>query len=195
MNVDLPAVLGVALGLAMDAFAVSIASAVILGRVSARQVFRFTWHFGLFQSGMLVLGWFGGRTVADSIRAWDHLIAFLLLGFIGVRAIMQSFGDSSSRPTYDPTRGWSLVILSIATSIDALAVGLSFAALGQDIGFAAVAVGFAAAALSMVGMLGGARLGERFGRQMERVGGAVLILIGVKILIEHLFGTAHYPTP
>ncbi|MCP4901334.1 MAG: manganese efflux pump [bacterium] len=189
INLDPFIVLGVAVGLAMDAFAVSIASAVMLGRASQRQVFRFAWHFGLFQSGMLFLGWLAGNTVAPYIKVWDHWVAFALLLVIGARAIAESMTHESARPRFDPTRGWSLVILSVATSIDALAVGLSFAALGENIGMTTAVVGLTAAVFSALGMLAGARLGERFGRQMERVGGVVLIFIGVKILAEHLLNS------
>ncbi len=186
MVVDFPVVFGVAIGLAMDAFAVSIAAAVVLCGITKRQVFRFVWHFGLFQSGMLLLGWIAGSTVVGYIKAWDHWVAFLLLLLIGARAIWESLVVESARPTYDPTRGWSLVVLSVATSIDALAVGLSFAAIGEEgILFTAAVVGVAASALSALGMLAGVRLGRRFGRHMERVGGIVLILIGVKVLLEH----------
>ena len=183
---SLPFVVALAFGLAMDAFAVSIASSIMLGRVNARQVFRFAWHFGFFQSAMLLSGWVGGRLVADLIRSWDHWVAFTLLVFIGCRAIVTSFGKDDDRRAYDPTKGWSLVLLSVATSIDALAAGVSLAAIGSGVVFAGLVVGLTAAALSAVGMLGGSRLGRAFGRHLERVGGSVLILIGLKVLVDHL---------
>jgi putative Mn2+ efflux pump MntP len=186
MSFDLHLVIAVALGLAMDAFAVSIASSVMLGTVNSRQVFRFAWHFGFFQAAMFLAGWLGGRIIADLIRSWDHWVAFILLTFIGLRAIASTFGENDRHRDFDPTRGWSLVLLSVATSIDALAAGISFAAIGTGAVSAGLIVGITAALLSAVGMIWGARIGTIFGRHLERAGGLVLILIGVKVLVDHL---------
>ena len=180
--------ISLALGLAMDAFAVAIATSVLLGRVNARQVFRLSFHFGLFQALMPVVGWAAGLTIAGYIRHWDHWVAFALLAFIGGRAIVGAIrGEADDRRRLaDPTRGLSLVALSVATSIDALAVGLTFSALGVRLLVPVVVIGFTAAAMTLVGMLLGARLGRRFGRVMELLGGLVLVGIGVKIVVEHL---------
>src|SRR5512136_898709 len=116
----------------MDAFAVSIAASVSLGKVSRGQLFRFSFHFGLFQAFMPFLGWLAGTSIARYIYAWDHWVAFTLLALVGGKAIYEACRESESdaKPTpKDPTRGWSLIVLSVATSIDALAVGLSFALL------------------------------------------------------------------
>jgi manganese efflux pump family protein len=179
-------ILGLAVGLSMDAFAVATAASVTLGRVTPRQVFRFAFHFGLFQAMMPVLGWLAGLTVQRYIQAWDHWAAFGLLVFVGGKAIVQALKspeDGSDKP--DPTRGLSLVVLSVATSLDALAVGLSFAMVRVRIWYPAVVIGLITAGLTWVGMLVGSRLGTRFGRRMEIAGGLVLIGIGVKILISH----------
>jgi len=178
----------IALGLAMDAFAVAIATSIVLGgAVSRRHVFRLAFHFGLFQAFMPVIGWAAGTTVASHIEAWDHWVAFGLLTAIGVRAIAGSFnGKDETRRPGDPTRGISLVVLSVATSIDALAVGLSFAMLQVVIWTPVALIGVVAVLMTMVGLALGIRLGALFGRRMEAVGGLVLIAIGVKILIEHL---------
>lgn len=180
-------VLVIALGLAMDAFAVAIVSSVTLGIVSKRQVFRLSFHFGLFQAMMPVLGWLAGRSIRPWIAAWDHWAAFGLLAFIGMRAIIQALRpvEVPDAPS-DPTRGLTLVALSLATSIDALAVGLSFAALNVEIFYPALLTGLLTCALTVVGMLLGSRLGARFGRRVEVLGGLVLIGIGLKILVEHL---------
>ena len=178
--------LGIAVGLAMDASAVSIGSSVTLDRVTRRQVFRFAFHFGLFQALMPVLGWLLGCTVCNLIATWDHWVAFALLSSIGVKAIWESFGSPATDAPKDPTRGLSLVLLSIATSIDALAVGLSLAMLDVCIWYPVVVIGVVTAALVVLGMLIGSRLGLRFGRYMRVVGGLVLIGIGLKILFEHL---------
>jgi manganese efflux pump family protein len=179
--------IGIAVGLAMDAFAVAIASSVVLGRVSARQVFRFTFHFGLFQALMPILGWLLGRSVAGYISTWDHWAACALLTVIGVKAIYQALAQPpDDRAPADPTRGYSLVMLSVATSIDALAVGLSFAMLGVPVWIPSAVIGVITGALTALGMLLGSRLGQRFGTRMEIIGGCVLIAIGVKIVFEHL---------
>ncbi|MEJ5298297.1 MAG: manganese efflux pump MntP family protein [Armatimonadota bacterium] len=177
---------GIALGLAMDAFAVAIASSITLGSVSPRQVFRLAFHFGLFQAMMPVLGWLAGKSVADVFGKWDHWVAFGLLAFIGIRAIHAALTDDPEEEAPDPTRGISLVMLSVATSIDALAVGLSFAMLHVRIWYPALVIGIVAATMTTLGMLLGTRLGSRFGRNTEIGGGLILIIIGLNILIQHL---------
>ena len=135
---SLIAVIGIAIGLAMDATAVAIGTSVLLGRVNGRQVFRFSFHFGLFQAGMPVLGWLAGRGLSSYIEAWDHYVAFGLLAAIGGKAIFDVLnGDDDNTSVTDPTRGLSLIILSVATSIDALAVGLSLAVLQVTIWYPA----------------------------------------------------------
>ena len=183
------ATIGVALGLAMDAFAVAIAASIWLRGVSPRQVFRFAFHFGLFQAMMPVIGWALGRTVVEQIAQWDHWIAFGLLSFIGIKAIREALSSSeeSRAARGDPTRGWSLIVFSVATSIDALAVGLTFAMLDVVVWFPAAIIGLITAALTTFGMMFGARLGARFGQRVEVLGGVVLIGIGIKILLSHTF--------
>lgn len=177
-----------ALGLALDAFAVAIATSGVLGRVTGRQVFRLSFHFGLFQALMPVLGWAAGLTVAEYVAVWDHWVAFGLLALIGGRAIVAALrgGPDEVRRPGDPTRGLSLIALSTATSIDALAVGLTFSALGITLLVPVLVIGATAAALTIVGMALGTRLGQRFGRAMELAGGIVLVGIGLKILLESL---------
>jgi putative Mn2+ efflux pump MntP len=178
---------GIALGLAMDAFSVAIGVSIALGGTSKRQTSRLAWHFGLFQGLMPVFGWLAGTSIRPWIERWDHWLAFVLLGAVGGRLILDSIrGDGIARSRTDPTRGWSLVVLSIATSIDALAVGLSFAALGVEVWTPAAVIGVTAAVMTLLGALGGRALGERFGSRMAVVGGLVLIAIGVWILFEHL---------
>jgi putative Mn2+ efflux pump MntP len=180
-------VIGLALGLAMDAFAVAIASGMSLPAVGARHVFRLAFHFGLFQFMMPVIGWLAGRALAGWIAAFDHWIALGLLSLIGGKMLVESFQSEHERSNRgDPTRGWMLVTLSIATSIDALAVGLSLAFLGVAIWGPSAVIGVVAAAMTAIGLLLGRRLGARLGVWAERVGGAVLIAIGVRILVEHL---------
>jgi manganese efflux pump family protein len=184
---SLISLIGLSVGLAMDATAVAIATSIMLGRVNRRQIFRFTFHFGLFQAAMPVVGWFAGRGLREYIESWDHWVAFTLLGIIGGKAIVDTFRDSdqNDKTATDPTRGSSLVLLSVATSIDALAVGLSLAALQVDIWYPAAMIGVITAAMTLAGMLLGARLGRRFGKRVRLFGGVLLIGIGIKILVEH----------
>jgi putative Mn2+ efflux pump MntP len=182
--------IAIAVGLAMDAFAVSIGVGLKLCRVNARQTFRLGFHFGLFQALMPVLGWLAGLTVAAYIDAVAHWVAFVLLAAIGGRMIVGSFRDDEDRAARaaDPTKGLSLVVLSVATSIDALAVGVSLAMLSVDIWAPAVVIGVVAGAFTVVGLHLGCRLGAVVGRRMEAIGGVILILIGVRIVVEHFTG-------
>jgi len=179
--------IGVAVGLAMDAFAVSIGAGLTLKTVDARQTLRLAWHFGLFQALMPIIGWLAGLSVERWIAPVDHWIAFGLLAVIGGKMIHEALKDDDEETRRgDPTKGWSLVLLSLATSIDALAVGLSLALLDVSIWWPAVVIGLVAGAFTTVGMQLGKRFGALLGRRMESVGGIVLIAIGVKILVEHL---------
>jgi len=179
--------IGVAVGLAMDAFAVSIGAGLTLKTVDARQTLRLAWHFGLFQALMPIIGWLAGLSVERWIAPVDHWIAFGLLAVIGGKMIHEALKDDDEETRRgDPTKGWSLVLLSVATSIDALAVGLSLALLDVSIWWPAVVIGLVAGAFTTVGMQLGKRFGALLGRRMESVGGIVLIAIGVKIVVEHL---------
>jgi len=171
----------------MDALAVALATGLALGDVSARQTFRLSFHFGLFQFLMPVIGWMAGLTIETWIAGYDHWIAFGLLAAIGGKMIYEALtamGEAEGRR--DPTRGMSLVVLSIATSVDALAVGVSLGVLRVRIWYPAVVIGIVACALTAAGMHVGRRLGRAFGRKMEILGGIVLIGIGVKILVSHV---------
>ncbi len=179
--------IGMAVGLAMDATAVAIATSVMLGRVNGRQVFRFAFHFGLFQAAMPVVGWFAGRGLSEYIESWDHWVAFALLAIIGGKAMVDVYrdGGEADGSVPDPTRGISLIVLSVATSIDALAVGLSLAFLQVAIWYPAAVIGIITAGLTVCGMLLGSRAGKRFGLRVRVLGGVILIAIGFKILVEH----------
>ncbi len=179
--------IGIAIGLAMDAFAVSIAVGLSLKEVSLRQTLRLAYHFGLFQALMPIIGWLAGRSVERWIGPVDHWIAFGLLSAIGGKMIYEALkGDVEEVERKDPTKGASLVVLSVATSIDALAVGLSLALLGVEIWYPALVIGLVALVFTAVGLHLGKRFGALLGRRMEIVGGVILIAIGVRILLEHL---------
>ena len=184
---SLTTVLVLALGLAMDAFAVAIAVGAVLPKLSLRRVFRLSFHFGLFQFLMPILGWLAGLGVRQLIEAYDHWVAFGLLAFIGGKMIFESRRIIPKTSRSDQTRGWRLVALSVATSIDALAVGLGMAMLRVQIWLPSVIIGVVATSMTALGMELGRRLGRRFGQHMELLGGLVLIGIGTRILLQHLF--------
>lgn len=175
-----------AVALAMDAFAVAIATGIVLGDVSGRQTFRLSFHFGLFQFLMPVVGWMAGRTVERWISGYGHWAAFGLLGFIGGKMVCEGVGGKEEEAVRDPTRGLSLVMLSVATSVDALAVGLSLGVLNARIWYPAVVIGVVCCAMTAAGMHLGRPLGVRFGEKMEIAGGIILIGIGLRILAGHI---------
>ncbi len=180
-------ILLVAVGLAMDAFAVSLGVGTTGYADRLRPRFRLAWHFGLFQALMPVLGWLAGRSVAGLIAVFDHWIALGLLAFIGVRMIRSGLRSDGEPPRNDPSRGGTLVMLALATSIDAFAVGLALAMLQVGILYPVIVIGVVTAGLSLVGLLAGHRLGRTFGQRMEIVGGLILIAIGIRIVVSHLF--------
>jgi manganese efflux pump family protein len=180
-------IVAIAVALAMDAFAVAIVSGLTLQTLTHRHLFRLAFHFGLFQSGMFVAGWYVGSAARTLIAASDHWIAFILLAGVGANIIRGGLtGDGQPRRVTDPTSGWQLVMLSFATSIDALAVGISLALIGTSITAAVLAVGVTAAAFTITGMMLGRRIGHIWGRRMELLGGVVLIVIGLKIVWDHV---------
>lgn len=178
----------VAVALAMDAFAVSVASGTNELTHHRRPAFRLAFHFGLFQFLMPVIGWYIGSELVGLIYSFSYWLSFVLLTFIGIKMIFESFQlkTNPNKARTDPTRGFSLIMLSIATSIDALAVGLSLAFLNINIWYPAVIIGVITSALSLVGITIGKGLGIRFGKSMEIAGGIVLIIIGLRILIVNL---------
>jgi manganese efflux pump family protein len=181
-------ILLIALALAVDAFAVALAAGISLCRVNSRQVFRLAFHFGFFQAGMNILGWLGGLTVRSLIESFDHWLAFGLLAFVGTKMIWEAIREVREEGAgVDPTRGRMLVTLSVATSIDSLAVGLSFAVLEISVWLPALVIGLVAAGLTALGLRLGCLLGaaSRLGARAEIAGGVVLIAIGLKILHEH----------
>jgi manganese efflux pump family protein len=180
-------ILVLAVGLSMDAVAVSLAASASNRARGTRATFRLSFHFGLFQFLMPVVGWFLGVSVAPYIESVDHWVAFGLLAFVGGRMIWTALSGVEEDLGRDPSRGMTLVLLSVATSIDALAIGLTLAMLGGGIWFASVVIGLVTATLSFLAVLLGTRVGRAAGTRMEIVGGLALIAIGVKILVEHLW--------
>ncbi len=172
----------------MDAFAVSISTG-LNRQPSAIQIFRLSSSFGFFQFAMPLIGWFLGRQVSGYVGAFDHWIAFGLLAFVGGKMLWESRKGELSENKADPTRGAMLLVLSLATSIDALSVGLSLAFLRVSILVPSLIIGVVTFALSAVGAGFGSKIGRRWGIWAELVGGCVLIFIGVRILVLHLLGS------
>lgn len=173
----------VALGLAMDAAAVSLAAAASGYARDGRAIFRLAFHFGLFQFMMPVLGWFLGVGFVSYFKAVDHWIAFGLLAFVGGRMVISGLDRSETVIQKDPSRGLTMVMLSLATSIDALAIGLSLAMLDINIWYPSVIIGMITSAMSLGAISLGKRLGTLFGKRMEILGGVILIFIGTRILV------------
>ncbi len=187
---DALTLIGIALALAMDAFAVALGTGMNLATLTGRHLFRLGFHFGLFQALMPVIGWLAGHRLfssrsppgtTGSPSACSRSSAATCSG-------RRCSEDDRGEGANDPTRGLSLVLLSVATSIDALAVGFSLSVLGVSIWTPAVVIGLVAGVLTVVGMLLGRRVGDHWGPRVEIVGGLVLIGIGLKILAEHMMG-------
>jgi len=179
--------LALAFALAMDAFTVAIVAGVSAEPLTGRHVFRLSFHFGLFQALMPTLGWLAGTAVTGYLSAFGHWIAFGLLALVGTKMIVgASRGRSGRRRPTDPTSGWNLVLLSVATSIDALAVGISLALVGSSIAVPAVVIGVVAAGMTVVGMVLGRQVGTIWGKRIEIAGGLILFAIGIQIVATHL---------
>lgn len=176
----------VAIGLAMDASAVSMAAAAAGYAKEPRQVFRLAFHFGLFQGFMPFIGWILGTSFVHYIEAWDHWIAFILLAIVGGRMVYEGRPANINKIRIDPTRGWSLITLSVATSIDALAVGLSFSMLSLNILIPCLLIGFVTLVLSILSTQVGKSMVQILGNKVEIAGGLILVGIGFRILFTHL---------
>ncbi len=184
---DLLAIFVVAVALAMDAFSVSISAGMIIQDPRPAHYFRLAFHFGLFQFMMPIFGYLAGAYLETYIRDYDHWLAVGLLTLIGLKMIKEAFSRKEEKfGSRDPSRGLTLVILAIATSIDALAVGLGIGVLNQPVLFPSVIIGVTCALFSVIGTFIGKKASSLLGKRAELVGGVMLLIIGVKILLEHL---------
>lgn len=182
---DLATILLIAVSLAMDAFAVSIAHGMAIRRRRVATGLMMAFSFGFFQAFMPVLGWLAGLAFMDLIASFDHWVAFVLLALIGGKMIYSARTEPEEEKDAKLTVP-VLLILSVATSIDALAVGLSFSLLQVSITTPVIAIGVVTFLLSFAGFNFGNKLGNFFERKVQVIGGIVLIAIGIKILLEHL---------
>ena len=184
-------ILFIAVALAMDCLTVSVACGVIMRRAEWRLMGRLAFLFGFFQALMPLIGWLLTSRFSAQLQAIDHWIAFAMLAFIGIKMIRDAFGDED-HAGLQPRALKTQLLLAVATSIDALAVGISFACTGYDslasLWWPLLCIGLASFLLSIAGFLLGVRFGEAVNRKMkpELLGGLILIGIGIKILVEHL---------
>ena len=182
---SLISVFAIAVGLAMDAFAVSISSGIALKKMQASHALLIASFFGIFQGVMPFIGWHAGQWAKPYVAAFDHWIAFILLVLIGTKMIHDSLRNKGSRVTRDPLNVYVLFILAIATSIDALAVGVTLSFLGVAIVRPVILIGLITFIMSFAGAYLGAAVGHLLERKMEIAAGFILIGIGLKIIIEH----------
>lgn len=176
----------IALALAMDAFAVSIASGIAIKKLRIGHALTIALWFGFFQAIMPLIGWLGGVSLRDLLSSVDHWVVFGLLLFIGLKMIWEAFQIEPIEKESNPLDIRILFALSLATSIDALATGVSFALLGMPVVLPVIVIGMVTFVLSFAGVWIGDRGGHFFGKKMEIVAGIILIAIGVKVLISHL---------
>ena len=181
-------VLLVALGVSADAFAVAVTQGVRMRRFSWRTAVLLAATFGVFQGGMPLLGHLVGSQLEQSITAVDHWVAFGLLALVGAKMLREALGPQHEDAGGGVLTRRELLVLAVATSIDALAVGITFAFIDVDVVTAVVLIGGTTFALSLGGVVLGQRAGARFRRPAEVVGGLVLIAIGLRILVDHLGG-------
>nr|WP_302660151.1 manganese efflux pump MntP family protein [uncultured Clostridium sp.] len=173
-------------GLAMDAFAVSICKGLGMKKVTLKKAGIVGVYFGIFQAGMPLIGYLMGYRFQDKIKAIDHWIAFILLAIIGINMVKESLSKDDEEEIEESDLSFkSMLILSIATSIDALAVGITFAFLKVNIIPAVIFIGIITLIISMCGVKIGNIFGDKFKSKAELLGGIILICIGLKILLEH----------
>lgn len=180
-----------AFGLSFDSFAVSVSSGMILPGIRFFKACIFAFSLAFFQGLMPVLGWYAGLTVRDELAFIDHWIAFGLLGILGIKMILESLKAEEHKNNFNPLKPSVLLAMSLATSIDALIVGVSFAFIqnpdSETIILPVLIIGSVTFIVSMLGILFGKKAGTRLGKRMEMLGGVILIAIGFKILVEHLW--------
>ena len=174
------------MGLAADAFAVAVSSGLAIKHMKVNKALKIALFFGVFQALMPVIGWLIGLSFSFLITPIDHWIAFGLLSFIGGRMIYESLQSDECEKKFNPLDTGTLITLSVATSIDALAVGLGFAVLKDSIALAVTAIGFITFFLAFAGVFIGHKCGNLFANKIEILGGAILIFIGSRILFLHL---------
>jgi manganese efflux pump family protein len=180
-------ILIIAVSLSADCFAVAVSASIANKKLSAWLGLRIALFFGVFQAAMTLIGWWAGSYIFELISGFDHWIAFGLLAFVGGKMIWETFHEKDGEESKgDIMRLWYLATLAVATSLDALAVGLSFAFLQVNLAMASATIGIVAFIITLVGFYLGKKLGALIGKRAELIGGIILIIIGLRILFEHL---------
>jgi putative Mn2+ efflux pump MntP len=185
---DFLTILLVALGLSFDTFAVSLSFGVVQNKIMFWQAVRVAILLAIFQAGLLVAGYFLGSFVSDFVKAADHWIALLLLSFLGIRMMIEGLKRKENDKARDYTRLKELLTVAVGTSIDAFAVGISFALLDLKIWLSGFIIGIVTFLASMTAIRIGKSAGAKLGQRVEVAGGLILIALGIKIFLEHMFG-------
>jgi len=185
---DLITITAVALGLSFDTFAVSLSFGVVKNEIVFRQAVRVALVLAFFQAGLLVTGYFLGSVVSDFMKAADHWVALILLSFLGIRMMVEGLRRKDNNEVRDYTKTLTLVATAVGTSIDAFAVGISFAFLDIKIWMSGLIIGVVTFLASMTAIRIGKSAGARLGQRVEIAGGLILFAIGVKIFLEHMLG-------
>jgi manganese efflux pump family protein len=184
--VELLSVIAIAVGLAMDTFAVSIVTGAAYKQLHVRHALRMAGFFGGFQAFMPVVGYLAGLTVRQYLSNYDHWIACGILAAVGLKMIYESFKIKEEKNTPNPANLMVVLVLAVATSIDALAVGVTISLITNAIALAVIIIGAVTFGMSFAGVYIGKRFGHFFEGSIEKIGGLVLIALGIKIVIQHL---------
>ena len=177
----------IAIGLCFDSFAVSVSSGLTHQKIKFHQALRIAFSLAFFQGLMPLVGWMLGYSLKFYMIEWDHWVAFILLGSLGGKMLYESLTNGEEEKTFNPLNFWVIIGMSLATSIDALVVGFTLAMVDVTIYISVIIIGVVTFLVSMLGILFGKKTGNRYGKKVEIIGALILIGIGVKILIEHLF--------
>lgn len=176
----------IAVGLSMDALAISIVSGSTYKQLHIKHALRIAFFFGSFQAFMPLIGYLAGQSLDKYISSYDHWVAFAILSAVGAKMIYESFKIKTAKSNFDPTNITMLFVLSLATSIDALAIGITLSILNISVVTAAAIIGLITFLISYIGVFIGKKFGHFFENKIEAVGGVVLIVLGIKILLQHL---------
>ena len=184
---DILTIFLIAIGLSFDTFAVSVSSGLLKKEIEFFNATKIAFTLAFFQGLMPVIGWIAGLAVKDLISSFDHWVAFALLAILGIKMIWESFKSDTDKKNADPMKLKIMITMAIATSIDALVVGISFSIIDVPIILSILIIGSVTFIVSMLGILFGKKTAGALGKKMEIFGGLILIGIGVKILIQHIF--------
>lgn len=190
LGMDIYSLVLLSIGLAMDAFSVALVAGFGLGKIKLSDNVKVSSTFGVAHVFMPVLGWFLGSTIIGIIQKWDHWVAFILLAFVGIKMIREGFIEEKEvLNVCDLLDFSSLIMFTVAVSIDALAVGLSFSLQELSIWIPSIYMGFFTLIFTFIGLTIGNRTGERFGRKAQIIGGLILIMIGLRVVVTHVLAT------